>query len=129
VLPPKVVAVLKEHRTAQLEARLKAGADWAPGPGLEDLVFTSRTGKPILPRNVNRALEAVLRRAGLPQLRFHDLRHSHATLLLKKGVNLRVVQERLGHSTVAMTLGTYSHVLPDLQREAAEKLSRALFGR
>jgi integrase len=124
-----VVAVLKEHRTAQLEARLKAGADWAPEPGLEDLVFTSRTGNPILPRNVNRALEAVLRRAGLPQLRFHDLRHSHATLLLKEGVNPRVVQERLGHSTVAMTLGTYSHVLPDLQREAAEKLSRAFFGR
>jgi integrase len=129
VLPPGAAAVLKEHRTAQLEARLKAGADWAPGPGLEDLVFTSRTGKPILPRNVNRALEAVLRRAGLPQLRFHDLRHSHATLLLKEGVNPRVVQERLGHSTVSLTLQVYSHVLPDLQAEAAEKLDRALFGR
>jgi len=129
VLPPEVTAVLKEHRVAQLEARLKAGAGWTPEPGLEDLVFTSRTGKPILPRNVNRALEAVLRRAGLPQLRFHDLRHSHATLLLKEGVNPRVVQERLGHSTVAMTLQVYSHVLPDLQKEAAEKLDRTLFGR
>ena len=121
--------MLKEHRVAQLEARLKAGAGWTPEPGLEDLVFTTRTGKPILPRNVNRALEAVLRRAGLPQLRFHDLRHSHATLLLKEGVNPRVVQERLGHSTVSLTLQVYSHVLPDLQAEAAEKLDRTLFGR
>ncbi len=61
---------------------------------------------------MNRALEAVLRRAGLPQLRFHDLRHSHATILL----------------TVSLTLQVYSHVLPDLQQEAAEKLDRALFG-
>ena len=129
VLPPGAATVLKEHRVAQLGARLKAGAGWAPEPGLEDLVFTSRTGKPILPRNVNRALEAVLRRAGLPRLRFHDLRHSHATLLLKEGVNPRVVQERLGHSTVSLTLQVYSHVLPDLQAEAAEKLDRALFGR
>jgi len=57
-----------------------------------------------------------------------DLRHTHATLLLAEGVNPRVVQERLGHSQVSLTLGTYSHVLPDLQREAAERVGRALLG-
>jgi integrase len=116
------VEALREHRVAQLEAKLKAGAAWEDN----GLVFTTAAGRPIHPRNVSRALESVLKRAGLPQIRFHDLRHSHATLLLMLGENPRVVQERLGHTQISLTLQTYSHVLPDLQRQAAEKIDRML---
>jgi len=77
---------------------------------------------------VTRALESVLKRAGLPPIRFHDLRHSHATMLLTAGENPRVVQERLGHSQISLTLQTYSHVLPDLQTEAGERLNRTVTG-
>jgi len=76
---------------------------------------------------VTRTLKLVLAGAGLPDIRFHDLRHTHATLLLALGENPRVVQERLGHSTASLTLQVYSHVLPDLQAEAARKIGEALF--
>lgn len=124
ILPPLALSVLKEHRVAQLEARLKAGPDWEDS----GLVFATAAGRPIHPRSVTRTLKTILGRAGLPDIRFHDLRHTHATLLLKEGVNPRVVQERLGHSQISLTLQTYSHVLPDLQKEAAEKLNRTLTG-
>jgi integrase len=123
-LPALAVAVLKEHRLAQLEARLKAGPNWEDN----GLVFATATGRPIHPRNVTRTLTAILGRAGLPRIRFHDLRHSHATILLAAGENPRVVQERLGHAQISLTLQTYSHVLPDLQRQAAEKIDRMLGG-
>jgi integrase len=90
-------------------------------------VFATAAGRPIHPGDVRRTLTAILRRAGLPDIRFHDLRHTHATLLLALGENPRVVQERLGHSTVSLTLQIYSHVLPDLQAEAARKIGEALF--
>jgi integrase len=75
---------------------------------------------------VTGSLKLVLAGAGLPDIRFHDLRHTHATLLLALGENPRVAQERLGHSQISLTLQTYSHVLPDLQRQAAEKIDRML---
>jgi len=112
VLPAPVLVMLREYRKAQLEQRLKAGPDWHQEFG--DLVFSTASGRPIHPANIHRELKAVLSRAGLPPIRFHDLRHTHASLLLKDGVNPRVVQERLGHSTVSLTLQVYSHVLPDL---------------
>jgi len=84
----------------------------------EDIVFSRPDGKPISPNNVSPAFTKVLRRAGL-KLRFHDLRHSHATLMLRAGVHPKIVSERLGHATVALTLDTYSHVLPGLQEAAA----------
>lgn len=90
-------------------------------------MFATATGRPIHPRNVTRTLKLVLAGAGLPDIRFHDLRHTHATLLLALGENPRVVQERLGHSTASLTLQVYSHVLPDLQAEAARKIGEALF--
>jgi integrase len=86
-------------------------------------VLASSIGTPLDPRNVTREFKALLVAAKLPNIRLHDLRHSCATLLLAQGVNPRVVMETLGHSQVSLTLNTYSHVLPALQREAAAKMN------
>jgi Phage integrase family len=109
-LPHVAVAALRAHLVRQLEARLAAGGRWQD----RGLVFTSSIGTPLESRNVTRAFKALLTAATLPNIRFHDLRHSCATLLLAQGVNPRVVMETLGHSQVSLTLNTYSHVLPAL---------------
>jgi integrase len=90
------------------------------------LVFTTTTGKPVSPRNVYRHFKIVTREIGLPEIRFHDLRHTHATLLLAAGVHPKIVQERLGHSQISLTLDTYSHVIPSLQTKAAEQIEGIL---
>lgn len=88
-----------------------------------DLVFSQRKGGPINKNNLlNRSFKPLLKRAGLPAIRFHDLRHTSATLALGAGIHPKIVQERLGHATIAMTLDTYSHVMPTLQKEAAQAL-------
>ncbi|HEX5505336.1 MAG TPA: site-specific integrase, partial [Thermomicrobiales bacterium] len=84
--------------------------------------------QPLMHRNVFREFKRLLQRADLPAIRFHDLRHTNATLLLGSGVHPKVVPERLGHSQVGITLNTYSHVLPGLGREAVERLGAALGG-
>jgi integrase len=91
-------------------------------------VFTISIGTPIELRNATRAFKAVLSAARLPSIRLHDLRHSCATLLLAQGVNPRVVMETLGHSQVSLTLNTYTHVLPALQKEVAAKMDAILAG-
>ncbi len=78
---------------------------------------------------VRRSFLPLLRRAGLPRIRFHDLRHTAATLLLLQGIHPKVVQERLGHSQISVTLDTYSHVLPSMGREAATRLDALLNSR
>jgi integrase len=90
------------------------------------LVFTTSTGKPISGRNILRHFKKVVAQTGLPEIRFHDLRHTHATLLLAAGVHPKVVQERLGHSQISLTLDTYSHVIPSLQTEAADQFEAIL---
>jgi integrase len=90
------------------------------------LVFTTSTGRPISPRNILRHFKSVIKETGLPDIRFHDLRHTHATLLLAAGVHPKVVQERLGHSQISLTLDTYSHVIPSLQTEAADQFEAIL---
>ena len=92
----------------------------------QGLIFSTSTGKPISPRNLIRHFKKALATAGLPEIRFHDLRHTSATLLLSAGVHPKVVQERLGHSQISLTLDTYSHVLPTLQEDAAEKINGIL---
>lgn len=114
--------MLREHRARQAERRLALGAAYAEG----DLVFAGITGTPMVAHNVSRAFKQLVTRAGVTPVRFHDLRHTAATLMLKAGVHPKVVSERLGHSTIAITLDTYSHVLPDMQRDAAEALDRVL---
>ena len=93
------------------------------------LVFTSPIGTPLDPRNLTREFQAMLSAApGVPRVRFHDLRHTAATLLLAQGVDPRTIMETLGHSQISLTLNTYSHVLPTLQHDAANKLDAILNG-
>jgi integrase len=91
------------------------------------LVFVSPIGTPLDPRNVTRQFQAMLAAApGVPRVRFHDLRHTAATLLLAQGVDPRTIMETLGHSQISLTLNTYSHVLPALQSAAAAKIDAVL---
>ena len=94
----------------------------------QGLVFTTSSGKPISPRNLIRHFKLVLKEAGLPDLTVHGIRHSHASLLLASGINPKIVQERLGHSSITLTLDTYSHVIPSLQDEVAKKLEVIMGG-
>ena len=125
-LPAPVVDVLRTQRRHQKEERLAAGPAWS---NQWELVFTGEDGSPLLGTGVTRAFQAALAKAGLPRARFHDLRHGAATYLLNAGVDLKVVQTILGHSTIAVTAGTYAHVLPALQRDAAERVGAVLFQR
>ena len=90
----------------------------------EDLVFAHPDGTPLLPLTITHAWERLTKRAGFPGVRLHDARHTHATIMLSQGVNPKIVSERLGHSTVSMTLDLYSHVLPGLQEAAAQGVRR-----
>lgn len=121
-LSPATVTVLRQHRRAQLKTRIRLG------PSYDDhgLVFASPQGFPLDPSNLRRAWRGVIRASGLPPLRFHDLRHAHASLLLQHGVHPKVVSERLGHATVTTTLDTYSHTIPGLQTEAVAQLDETL---
>ena len=123
-LSAETVRVLSEHRLRQLEERLQVG----PAYGDDGLVFAGPQGRPIFDSTVRRAFYSLAEQAGLGHVRIHDLRHTAATLMLRAGVNPKVVSERLGHATVSITLDTYSHVLPDLQREAAAALDEMLVG-
>lgn len=89
-------------------------------------VFARPDGSPLDPSTVSHLFARVLKKAGLPHIRFHDLRHSHATLMLKAGVHPKVVSERVGHAGVGITLDTYSHVVPGLQAAAAQRFDRML---
>jgi integrase len=121
-LPAVVVDALKAHRTRQLEERMAAGPDWQDN----GLVFTTPIGTAIDDSNLRRAFYAVLKAAGLPQRGFHALRHSCATLLLLKGVDVRTIMELLGHSQISLTLDTYAHVLVQLKRVAADQMDAML---
>ncbi len=121
-LDEETSATLRAHRKAQAAERL------AMGPAYEAnmLVFCREDGEPLLGQSVSRTFGRLAKKAGLPQVRFHDLRHGHATLALQAGVNPKVVQERLGHSSVAFTLDRYSHAIPALQEDAAAKVAALL---
>jgi integrase len=118
-LPASIVSKLQEHRRRQLAERPAIG---------DGYVFASVDGSPLDAGNVRRAYKAVLRAAGLPDKRFHDLRHATATLLLIQGTPMRVVMALLGHSQISLTMDLYSHVLPELRREAADRMEAILQG-
>jgi integrase len=109
------VTVLRAHRVHQLEERLHGGSAWIDS----GLVFTMPDGRGWHPDVITRAFARLVQKSGLPRIRLHDLRHTHATHLLAAGTNIRVTSERLGHASVAFTLDVYGHVLPGQQADAA----------
>jgi integrase len=121
-LPQVIVSELLAWNGHQEEERAIAGTRWRNG----DFVFTTGIGTPIEPRNVARAFDEIVTAAKLPRIRVHDLRHTAATLLLAQGVHPRVVMELMGHSQIAVTMNTYSHVVPALRKEAADTMNAVL---
>jgi len=118
-VPPAIMGTLVAHRRHQADEREAAGKRWHD----TDLVFTRPDGYPLSGSVVTHTFQDLLSRAGLPKRRFHDLRHSCATLLLAQGVSPRVVMEILGHSQISLTMNTYAHVLPEMGRDAANRMS------
>jgi integrase len=114
--------LLKKNKADFNVIKLQLGQAYNP----HDLVFCNSNGNIITPSELTRHYKRAIKIAGLPDIRFHDLRHSHATIMLKQNVNAKIVSERLGHSTIGITLDTYSHVLPDMQKEAADQLEKVI---
>jgi integrase len=123
-LDARLVAVLRTHRRRQLEERLAWGPAWTDA----GYVFTREDGLPLHPERITVLFGRLVASAGVSRLRLHDLRHTSASLLLAAGVHPKIVSERLGHSNVSITLDLYSHVIPGLQAEAAEKLGEMILG-
>jgi integrase len=123
-LTRQAVEALRSHRKRQNEERLRLGGLWED----RSLVFPAQVGTPMNAKNLTvRSFKPLLERAGLPHsVRIHDLRHTCATLLLGRGVHPKIVQELLGHATIAITLDTYSHVLPNMQGEAVSAMEGVL---
>jgi integrase len=118
-LPAFLRPFLERQLRAQALQRQRV-ADWHE----TDLLVTRRDGSPVNPDSLSSAWRRLLQRHGLPPVRFHDLRHAHATVMLLQGVHPKVVSERLGHASVGITLDTYSHVLPSMQSQAVEAFDR-----
>lgn len=118
-LDTDTTSVLRAHRARQNKERLAAGSAWTDS----GLIFTTPGGAPLHPADVTDHFTRLVAQAGLPPIRLHDLRHGSATLALKAGVEMKTVQEMLGHSTIALTADTYTSVLPEVAREAAERIA------
>jgi len=123
-LTETILSALRSHRSRQLEERLSLGSHWQE----TGLVFTSTIGTPLDHRNVVRKFHALLEKAKLPRFRFHDLRHSCASLLIAQGVPARTVMEILGHSQISLTMNTYAHVMPAMKMEAIDLMESILTG-
>ena len=124
-IPEECLAALKQHKARQTEQKLLLGQAYQD----HGLVFCQADGKPMDPRNFLRSFEGMIERAGLPPIRFHDARHTFATLMLELGESPKTVQTMLGHSRVAIILDIYSHVSLELEKKVAAELNAALTGR
>jgi integrase len=122
LLTPTAIASLRAQHVRQAAERLQVGAAWRD----EDLIFTTGVGTALDANNLRKQYVALTQRAGLPRGRFHDLRHTAATLLLLQGVPAKVVSEMLGHASIAITLDLYSHVLPEMQSSAVAAMERLI---
>lgn len=123
-LPTSLISELRKHRKKQLELKLKLGSNWHN----HDLVFPTESGLPSSTAYIRRVFKNILKAGKLrTTVRLYDLRHTHATLLFKAGVHPKIVSERLGHSSIGITLDTYSHVLPNMQAEVALQLESMLY--
>ena len=124
-VPPTVIGDLNEYKNEQLAEKNSARSNTYKDQGF---VFATKTGEPLSDRNIiGRHFKPLLKTAGLPDIRLYDLRHTCATLLLSAGENPKIVSERLGHADTSLTLNTYSHVLPNMQESATQKLEDMLF--
>jgi integrase len=123
-LPPQAVAALREYRRGQIAERLLIGPDHID----RDLVFAEPDGSPMHPDKFRKRFEVRIARSRLPRIRFHDLRHTYATLALRAGVHPKIVAEVLGHANISITLDTYSHAIPAMQESAAATVARLVFG-
>jgi integrase len=112
-LDPETVRQLHAHRTSQHQ----------PADGAAGLVFCRPDGSPLHPQSFTEAFDRAVANAGLPRIRLHDLRHTHATIALRAGVPVKIISERLGHSTPAFTLKVYAHAIPGMQSEAASQIA------
>jgi integrase len=121
-LSTTVVDELRRHQLAQAEEQLKLGIR----PNDDSFVIAQFDGRPLKPASLTHEWTRLLAKTTLPQIRFHDLRHSHATQLLAAGVHPKIASERLGHSTIGITLDLYSHVMPGMQANAAEQVDAAI---
>jgi integrase len=118
-LTPGAVEALKLHKINQEREKACLGSRWQE----QGLIFPSSIGTPFNPSNLlNCSFKPLLKRAGVPQIRFHDLRHTFATLMFSNGEHPKIVQEILGHAQITLTLDTYSHVLPSMQEGAVGRL-------
>jgi integrase len=115
-LDARTVQTLKEHRQKQKPS------------DLQRLLFTDERGAHLIPQEISKEFGRLRHAARLPRIRLHDLRHTHATLALQAGIHPKIVSERLGHSTISLTLDVYSHALPHMQQEASERIGRLIFG-
>ena len=118
-LDSETIEVLKAQAARQLAEQQQFGEGWCDSGSL----CTKEDGQPYHPEVVSRAFRQAVKRAMLPMIRPHDLRHTHATLALQAGIHPKVVSERLGHASISITLDTYSHAIPALQEEAAERIA------
>lgn len=122
-IPFKLIEELKLHQKRIIEEKKYYQRDYYD----HDLIICTRDGRPMIPRNLRKEFYHLAEKLGLPKIRFHDLRHTHATMLIQQNVNVKLISERLGHTDIQTTLNTYSHVLPNMQREVADKLDE-MFG-
>ena len=118
----EVVQVLRQIRGTQVVKRVELGPAWMN----TGFVFTDEIGGPLDPARVSKEFARVRKHAGIGGVRFHDLRHTNASIMLLAGVHPKVVSERLGHSSIMVTMDIYSHLLPGLQEDAAEKFSKMI---
>lgn len=124
-IPEELAADLKRHKLEQKKHRLKMGSLYTD----LNLVCATSIGTTVSASNLRRNFNIFIKKANVKKIRFHDLRHTHATLMLKQGIHPKIVSERLGHADTRMTLDRYSHLLPNMQKEAAQKFNELLYGR
>lgn len=122
IVSPFVLSALKKHRVRQQEKKLQLGKAYED----HNLVVSNWKGTPVYPTDIDHDFQAAIKSAGVPRIRFHDLRHTHATILLQLGEHPKVVSERLGHSTTSITMDVYSHVLPNMQKSLADNFEQAM---
>ena len=122
-IPPVTVEALREHQVRQRQQRLLADSSWQE----QKLIFTTRVGTPVDTTNVLYQFQEILKRAGIAKMRFYDLRHTHASLLIAEGVHPKKIAERLGHASIKLTMDLYGHLFEGCDKESAERMQR-IFG-